>query len=389
MKKLKLCSVILTLSLLFTPTLTADAVAGRAYSIGGEFHGGQDVISAADYWALCGYASYYTTEPTYSYVSSSDRLNSDILYFSSHGSRYSLALPNNLYLTCNWNNGSNQVGIRSYSLTNTRLVVYDACSTAEGNDNLCTYTISQGADAVIGWRVSILASDALKWQKRFQEYCSRGYKVHQAMDYADSFSDYSDNSTIKNHLIYGDWLQVIKKSRAALSNHAEDISRVHQIAPIEMEFGSDISSVTSAVKQAFPQFQPDNYDITITSTSQDNTWFVVDLTEKMGDFTTSSGFTLVFRDNRCDTIYDNTIYTPLTRSAPRSFSEQEIEAARAAAIQQAQQELAARNDQSVITEQTGKLYYDKATDQYYYQVTTVYAYQNTEATGAFATRYPM
>lgn len=62
---------------------------GYAYSIGGEFHDGEDVKTMADYWAVSGYHSYYNDDPTYDYVSNANRLNSDILYFSSHGSQCS------------------------------------------------------------------------------------------------------------------------------------------------------------------------------------------------------------------------------------------------------------------------------------------------------------
>ena len=64
--------------LMASAVISAGAVAGRAYSIGGEFHNGDDVRSACDYFGLCGYSSWYSTNPTYSYLNSSYVLNSDI-----------------------------------------------------------------------------------------------------------------------------------------------------------------------------------------------------------------------------------------------------------------------------------------------------------------------
>ena len=50
MKKFRtiLLSMTVVIALLFSSTLTASARANQAYSIGGEFHSGADVISAAD-----------------------------------------------------------------------------------------------------------------------------------------------------------------------------------------------------------------------------------------------------------------------------------------------------------------------------------------------------
>lgn len=150
--------------------ISAGAVAGRAYSIGGEFHNGDDVRSACDYFGLCGYSSWYSTNPTYSYLNSSYVLNSDILYFSAHGSQDGIYLPNNLSLHDGYGASGNAVDIRNFSLSNTKLVIYDACLTASNGDgsgiNLCTTTRDRGANAVLGWRVTIGANSAFEWQKR-------------------------------------------------------------------------------------------------------------------------------------------------------------------------------------------------------------------------------
>ena len=201
--------------LMASAVISAGAVAGRAYSIGGEFHNGDDVRSACDYFGLCGYSSWYSTNPTYSYLNSSYVLNSDILYFSAHGSQDGIYLPNNLSLHDGYGASGNAVDIRNFSLSNTKLVIYDACLTASNGDgsgiNLCTTTRDRGANAVLGWRVTIGANSAFEWQKRFQNRLALGHTITNAVAYADQFS-YADND-IKNHTLYGNGSQVSKRAK--------------------------------------------------------------------------------------------------------------------------------------------------------------------------------
>lgn len=112
-------------SVIITATFyNALATAGYAYSIGGEFNNGQNVINARNTFSQCGYSSYYTNNPTYSYVSSSSRLNSDVVYFSSHGSKNSLHLKNDIFIIDNYTpsssipSGASTINIRNYTLSN-------------------------------------------------------------------------------------------------------------------------------------------------------------------------------------------------------------------------------------------------------------------------------
>ena len=85
----------LALVISIATTINTSAYSNYAYSMGGEFFSGNDVIQAADYWALCGYNSFYNINPTYSYVSTQNILNSDILYFSAHGNQHLIKLKKN------------------------------------------------------------------------------------------------------------------------------------------------------------------------------------------------------------------------------------------------------------------------------------------------------
>ena len=100
----------------------------KAYSIGGEFYGGLDVINAYYSWIDCGYVSEYNTNPSIDALSDAN-LSAEILYFASHGSRHSLQLLNNLYLIDGNEQGENEVSIANKDLSNAKLVIYDACET--------------------------------------------------------------------------------------------------------------------------------------------------------------------------------------------------------------------------------------------------------------------
>ena len=394
------------LTVLCCAVTPAHAYSGYAYSMGGEFHSGQDVISAADYWRMCGYTSYYTNNPTYSYMSSANRLNSDILYFSAHGNQYGVYFQNNLSLTTGTNNGVDRVGIDSYSLTNTRLVIYDACLTASGTSNLCTATINRGADAVIGWQESIEVNDALKWEKRFQEYCLRGYKVHLAMDYADSFSDYNYNYEIKSHLIYGNWTQVIKRTTASnvdvLSEETvcrELESTPNRIIDIE-EIACDInnikySEIETAISNNIVDFEPSNYTITVTPTNSEKTSYVVDYTLNVEGFSTSNGYTLIFKENKANVIYNNSIENAnntaiLDIGLNKGLSSKAlIESNRDSALFVATEQLKQMNSSHIITSQTITPYYDVLTGNCYLKVLTKYDYMGKGYYGAFSTLYPI
>ncbi len=372
--------------------MPSHAYAGYAYSMGGEFHSGNDVTSAANYWSLCGYTSYYTTNPTYSYVSSANRLNSDVLYFSAHGSRTGITFENGVRLTTGSNNGSSVVGLSSYTLSNTRLVVYDSCEGASGTTNICTVTRNRGADAVIGWQESILASDAFKWQKRFQDYCARGYKVHLAMDYADSFSDYDDNSTIKSHLIYGNWTQVIKRTSASSANilssenvvsDNQETNRAFDINKIECDYDSiNYSVIENTIKKHSNNFIKSKYEIFVTPTNPEKTSYVVDYLEKSGDFITSNGYTLIFKDNVAYTIYDNTTDNEEIATIQEIKAPSIEELDKKEALAQAKEKVLEIDDKNIIINQEIKPYYDTNNGKYYLKIFSEYYYKGTTDKGA-------
>lgn len=399
-KKAKtIISVALVAALLSATAISANAYSGYAYSFGGDYSTSQSVTNTAITWNSCGYTSYYTTTPTYSYLNSSNVLNSDILYFDAYGSQNLIKLKTGLYLTNGTSNGSDEVGIASYTLSNTRLVIYNCGYTASGSSNLCTTTRSRGADAVIGWKGGIISSDAVTWQERFQSYCKKGYRVNLAMDYADSFSDYSNNSAIKNHLIYGNWEQVILKTSTSSASELSESTicseletspdRVINIDEIECTFDDiDYDAINAAIKAEFSDFDASEYETAVTSTSLDDSSFVIDYTLKVGDYSTNSGYTIIFRDDKASTLYNNTIQSnSVVMSVDNDIPD--VEAYEVAAIEQAQSDINEICEGSTIVNQNITPYYDINTDTYYCKVITEYDHMNSGCYDTIQTLYPV
>lgn len=375
-----------TLVLVMLPMFATPALAysGYAYSIGGEFHNGEDVQMMADYWAVSGYHSYYNIDPDYDYVANQNRLNSDILYFSSHGNQHGIYLLNDVVVTDGYSNEKyNEVGILDYNLNNNRVVIYDACETALGSDNLCTATYDQGAAAVIGWPKSVYASDSYAWMERFADYASRGYSLNDAMDHADSYSDYISNSIIKSHKIYGDGEQDIQLNW----RRASEESIVEEPDTRLMTFGdapTSQSEIVAAIQSINPSFSEDDYQVTV-SENEGNGLTVIDYVQKVGEFITNSGYTVLIRDGIVENIFDNTISgAAMTYAAsPVRITSEDYENAERLARSQIEE----RGD--TVVELSVEPYLDLTSGQYLLRAKVIYYYQDTNAKGGTVFYYAL
>ena len=324
-----IASVLLIGALELSLSVNVNATSGYAYSMGGLSTSVQQIINTANSWALCGYSSYYNTDITYSYLSSSSVLNSDILYFSGPGGQNMVQLENNLYIVSGYGNTTSQVGLSGYTLSNTKLVVFNSGYTASGTSNICTKARNRGADAAIGWESTLTSDDSTLWQSRFQSYLVSGHKVNISMDYADSFSDYDSNTNTKNHLVYGNWTQYISLYVNVLPN--DDVQeeqstrgdeRVVPIQEITCSYDDvTIEDLENAISAYDSDFDAADYELSVASTSEDDTSFVVDVTKKISNFSTSSGYTFIFHDNKAGVMYDNTINSDDTELRDSTISE--------------------------------------------------------------------
>ena len=308
-------AAIISLGVVSNISSSVNATAGYAYSMGGLTTSVQQIINTANNWAFCGYTSYYNTDITYSYLSNIYVLNSDVLYFSGPGAQNSIKLEDNLYLISGNSDGSTKVGLGYYTLTNTKLVVFNSGYTASETSNICTTAINHAADAALGWVGSLPNSDSTLWQSRFQSYLVSGHTIYASINYADSFSDYNNNYNTKYHRVYGNYSQYISLyASPSSSNETEEMQtlrdddRVVQITELTCDYDDVSPDVFEDVISAYDKdFDMSDYELSYVSTSTDNSSFVVDITKKIGDFSTSSGYTFVFNDSKTDVMYDNTI----------------------------------------------------------------------------------
>lgn len=373
MKK-RLFSATLVLAILSMSATPALAYSGYAYSIGGEFHDGEDVQLMADYWAVSGYHSYYNIDPDY--VADQNRLNSDILYFSAHGNQHGVYLLNGVVVTDGYSDERyDEVGILDYTLSNNRVVIYDACETALGSDNLCTATYDQGAAAVIGWPKSVYASDSYAWMDRFADYASRGYSLNEAMDHADSYSDYISNSIIKSHKIYGDGDQDIQLNWRSASEENTTEEPDARLMTFENAPTSQ-SEVVAAIQGIDPDFNQDDYQMTV-SENEDSGLTVIDYVKTVGEFITNSGYTVMIRDGVVEDVFDNTISGGVESYSlsPISVTSDDYENAERIARSQIEE----RGD--TVKELSVEPYLDLTTGQHLLRTKVIYYYQDTEAKG--------
>lgn len=387
---LTLALVISLMTFAFPANAATTTAVGGAYSIGGEFHNGQDVIQAADMWALCGYRSFYNIDPDYAYLNS-DRLDSYVVYFSAHGGQDAIYLLNDLVLSDGYvPSTSTTVNIRNFSLSRTKLYVYDACYTASSLDgtsiNLCTETVRAGADCVIGWTEAIYASDALDWQERFQDQLACGATVLAAANYANRFT-YYDNTSIKSWRIYGNSSMVIKLSTASATtklNVEEENEHVFfDLSTYRTDCVVTASNpVEKILKVVDANFDKNAYTVECTYTNDEKSNYVLDYTYTINGYYSNVGYSVLVEDGKVVGVQSNFGSATVTENKKVApvVSQDVIDRAFA----EANATVAARPDNSTVVEQTGEVLYDATRGGYVYCVKTVYQIE-AGGFGAFTT----
>ena len=347
-----------------------------AFSVGGEFHNGEDVIDAAENWKLCGYSSKYDINPTVNALDY-DGLNSEVVYFSSHGSQHRISLLNEVYLSDGLTTVTpGTVEIDNYTLPKAQLYIYDACLTASNTDgtgkNLCTETIATGVDCVIGWTKEIGVPDAYAWQTRFQSKLVAGASVKSAADYANTFS-YNNNSTIKAWLIYGNQNLVINQNET--TNLADSyIVNDSSLKCTTIQYDTyDINTLKEILMQEYENFSTDPAIVTITYTNREETDYVIDYYYTHAGFTTDSGYSIIVNNGYITHIRDNTIESTQEIALYESTSIPEITyETMVAASAQAEEHINVLGEEYSIVEQYADKYYDIIENKYYYRIMSVY-----------------
>ena len=357
-----------------TEATTVAPIVPSAYSVGGSDLGDFNISvvkSACDYFALCGYRSYYTCEPTRTKIV--NNLNKEILYFSTHGGENNVSIiVGELYLVTPedpYSHLESRIDIGEYPWDRVKLCIYDCCGAASDSDgdgkNICTSTLEQGANCVIGWKETIYQDTAFEWQKRFQNQLALGYSIKEAALYANRFS-YDENS-IKNWKIYGDSSQIIKissKASVSLLQNEEDFVYYDLSKTTSMQSSDDI------IKSIFPTFEPGNYKVAKT-TNNDESNYTIDYNLMVDGYVTDKSYVVIYEDEKAIGLQENNVTLTVPEDIPDLplIDNKVIDAA----YVQAQNEVKSENNEYTIVEQSGEPYYDLKTNTCYYRVYTVYS----------------
>lgn len=391
MKARKIIALLLTIGCVAAysaiPGVPTSAYVGRAYSMGGEFYKAsdgwdwEDVKRSAYYFTQYGKTSYYTYEPTYSYMSNVNRMNSDILYYSAHGCPYYLSYPTaGLTVNRGTSNGTNTIGLSSLSFSNTQLIIFDACSTAastgDGTSNMCQKALSRGAQCVLGWYEDI-TTDSLQWLTNFYYYL-KTHTIAQSITYADSFT-YTDTA-LKKHRVYGSSSISFTSSAGssgAVSAQAQTADaadeRIRTITPIEQtQENLNLALLSAKIREKNPAFDVNAYTVVVSGTNEAGTDYVVDFLYTVNGCRTSAGYTFQFFNNRCTAFFDNysTAVSSSTAAACQAENIGIVSSARMEHILDIAGEEIPQGCE--IVKQEGERIYDLQTGKAYYRVNTTY-----------------
>lgn len=348
-----------------------------AYSVGGEFHSGQDVIDASNNWKQCGYNSKYNIDPKLSDLCQ-DNLKSGIVYFSTHGKQHYISLLNEVYLSDGLeplSSSSSFTSINKFDLSSAKLYVYDACLTASNIDgsgqNLCTQTIAAGAECVIGWQQKIYSSDARAWQAKFQSKLVSGSTVKQAADYANTFS-YNENASIKSWIIYGNSSLVIYDAASAGTQSIYSAGSTSENNIVETNI--QIQSLDEIDDLVAPYIKDYSYKKTVAYTNLEQSNYVVDFILTTNGFSTDYGLSVIVENHEIKQIANRIPYSD-SNLFSNTLSPAVDNDIVNDALQEACSEISQKDDFSKIVSQDYDLYYEVSTNRYYCRVMTAYQTQ--------------
>lgn len=278
-----------------------------------------DATNACDLYAIAGYTSNYTTEPTVSimrgnFQDGTKRIQSDILFFSGHGNTNSVVFnfknkggnyKTGVYNSEDWtstSSGYGYVGLKG-NMGSVKLITLAACETASGTNNITRYAKDQGADAAVGWTTTVGASSHTKWLARYNDKLATGSTVYAAISYANSFS-YSDNA-VKNAYVYGNGNITIKRTRSAA--YAAEEANLHEIATekalVANSNGLNINAVTAMLEKSVDNFDSTCFKPVTHQNGED--YYTVDYIQMVNGFETNSCITVLIQNNTIDKVIDN------------------------------------------------------------------------------------
>lgn len=357
----------------------ASAAGNMAFSVGcnygsGDIDTSRDALKACDYYALAGYLSRYTCNPTLSKLEATYNgtflMESDIVFLAGHGNQScmnfnSLKQGGEYDVTVSMS-ANGDIYLPGWDTDKVKLYVFAGCNTAYSTYNLSQQVYVSGAKATIGWTVEANNDSLYQWSLKFNNCIALGYTIQNAINYANSFN--YGNNTCKSYRLYGNGNQVLKRttSTAATANlTAEDAaaSKISNTAISKSNLTSK-TSIEQIIRGSFPNFSFNDYEIDVAINGDDKATLTV--VEKIGDFVTQNAYVLFYENGKITKIYDRTV-RELSVSSINTYSTTAPTINKQHAFSLAAEKV---DDYYAITEQKGKAMLDVETGERYYMVYT-------------------
>lgn len=296
-------------------------IASRAYSVGtkwpaGTYQAGSDftvnVMNASNaYGWLDGYTSYYSTEPTYSYMKGSRLGTSQVYFINGHASPFRIDVVSkdeNNYRTgiSIYGDGDGicdatkdewiYAGLDGRSMSGTKLITFAGCQTGKGTTNLVKKAVAQGAKSSVGFKENVTSrfGDGPKWMQKYNNLLGNGNTVQKSITSAVAaypncdLSDYviaSGATSTKLGILSTTSVNYINNLRIIASEERESLkpfeelhvildvkdrininlnenSKLSSIDNVSTNFNDSIVNIVENIKNYDSSFDLDEYKIT-------------------------------------------------------------------------------------------------------------------------------
>lgn len=331
MKRVKIFIIIMILIILTLNTnIVFASYNSRAFVVGinNEAYVQETVDSLGTSLSQMGYITEKCIGPEMSYFTgnyggSITRLASGVVCLIGHGNNQSLYVrlstdAGNNGITYAYDSGSytgngqiyNYINIKDVNFKNSNMVIFAACNTATGTENITRKTYEQGAMTTMGWRDTVHMYDLKKWLDRFFDALNVGYTIQDAYNYALSAIDYVDKWSISKASLFGDTERVIKKSTATSLLNSENligfIKNQRIIKNEELTFNNSnlkSNSLNIFLENNYENFNSNKYVKKVYEHGNEN--YTVDYIFKLGEFETNIGYSLGITNGNVTYIEDS------------------------------------------------------------------------------------
>lgn len=228
----------------------------------------------------------------------------DILMFAGHGNYDRVFIrPNQEYRNSDNNTGVHMgdknisgdptdkgtyfIGIGKKRM-NSRFVMFTACESAAGNNNIAKSSIANGARASIGWPLKVASSHLQEWEESFLMSLSDGQSIKAAKKSADIVfggSMATDDTGVLHHELYGDLDMVLSRNRSTGTLEIPVFELVKEKLNIDCE-NNDLDELTQYLNENLEGFD-DTFELSLVAPSEpDERTYTIMYRKKYNGFST-------------------------------------------------------------------------------------------------------